>query len=277
MNNKKEVVLLFGAGLIGVAIARRVGLGKHILLADRSQANLDTMAKTLTEAGYETSTITVDISSKESILKVIEKAKEIGKIKHLIQAAGVSPSQASIETILNVDLYGTAVILEEVGKVIEENGTGVIISSQSGHRLPALTPEEDRALATTPVDELLNLPLLKEIKDTLHAYQISKRGNVLRVMSEAVKWGKKRARINSISPGIVITPLALDELNGPRGEFYRNMLASSPSGRAGVSDEIGALAELIMGPNGRFISGSDFLIDGGATATYFYGEKDSEK
>ena len=191
----------------------------------------------------------------------------------LINAAGVSPSQAPVETILKVDLYGTAILLEEVGKVIKEGGVGITISSQSGYRMPALTPEADEQLATTPTEELLDLEILQpeNIKDTLHAYQMAKRCNVKRVMAEAVKWGEKGARVNSISPGIVVTPLALDEFNGPRGDFYKNMFAKCPAGRPGTADEIANVAELLMSDKGSFITGADFLIDGGATASFFYG------
>lgn len=192
----------------------------------------------------------------------------------MINAAGVSPSQASIETILKVDLYGTAVLLEEVGKVIKSGGSGVTISSQSGYRMPALTAEEDRLLATTPVDQLLTLDLLQtdKVKDSLHAYQLAKRGNEKRVMAEAFKWGKKGARINAISPGIIVTPLALDEFNGPRGDFYKDMFAKSPAGRPGTADEVANLASISMSSDGAFITGSDYLIDGGATATFYYGD-----
>ena len=191
----------------------------------------------------------------------------------LINAAGVSPSQASIEAILKVDLYGTAVLLEEVGKVITSGGVGITISSQSSHRMPQLTAQEDEQLACTPTEELLSLDILKpeHIKDTLHAYQMAKRCNEKRVMAEAVKWGKKGARINSISPGIIVTPLAIDEFNGPRGDFYKTMFAKCPAGRPGTADEVANVAELLMSEKGAFISGSDFLIDGGATASYFYG------
>jgi NAD(P)-dependent dehydrogenase (short-subunit alcohol dehydrogenase family) len=204
---------------------------------------------------------------------LIAEAQKYGDISMLINAAGVSPSQASIETILKVDLYGTAVLLEEVGKVIAEGGCGITISSQSGHRMPALTPEEDRLLATTLTEELLSLELLQpaNIKDTLHAYQMAKRCNVKRVMAEAVKWGQRGARVNSISPGIIVTPLAIDEFNGPRGDFYKNMFAKCPAGRPGTADEVANVAELLMSPKGAFITGSDFLMDGGATASYFYG------
>ena len=184
----------------------------------------------------------------------------------------MSPSQASVEKILQVDLYGTAVLLEEVGKVIAEGGSGVVISSQSGHRLGALTEEQNTQLATTPTDELLNLPFLKAITDTLKAYQYSKRCNVLRVMYEATRWGKRGATINSISPGIIITPLANDELHGPRKDGYLKMIEGSPAKRAGTPDEVGDLAEFLMSSRGRFISGADFLIDGGTTASYWYGD-----
>lgn len=268
----RKVNMVIGAGLIGQAIARRVSAGKHILLADLKKENADAAANTLSEAGFDVSATVVDVSSRQSIHALVEKAKSIGSITGLIHAAGVSPSQAPVEAILKVDLYGTAVILEEVGNVIENGGSGVVIASQSGHRLPALTSEQNKALATTPADELLSLPFLQtsEIRDTLHAYQISKRGNSLRVMAEAVRWGKQGARINTISPGIIITPLAKDELTGPRGEGYRNMIELSPAGRAGTPDEVANVAALLMGLDGAFITGSDFLMDGGVTASYWF-------
>ena len=270
--NEKEVVVLVGAGQIGQAMARRVGSGRHIVLADVKQEHADRAAKVLENTGFKTSTLAVDISSRSSILALIDHAKQFGAIKFLINAAGVSPSQASIETILKVDLYGTAVLLEEFGKVIEAGGSGIIISSQSGHRLGALSQEETDQLALTPTEGLLDLPFLKTITDTLKAYQYSKRCNVLRVMAEATNWGKRGATVNSISPGIVITPLAKDELNGPRKDGYRKMLSLSPAGRAGTPDEIGDLAEFLMSHKGRFISGSDILIDGGTTASYWFGD-----
>jgi NAD(P)-dependent dehydrogenase (short-subunit alcohol dehydrogenase family) len=270
----KNVIVLIGAGSIGQAIARRVSAGKHILLADLKQENADAAAKVLSEAGFEVSATVVDISSRSSIEALVKQATAIGPVSGLIQAAGVSPSQASPSTILHVDLYGNAVILEEFGKVIIAGGSGVVIASQSGHRLPALTPKQDRALATTPADELLALDFLqpRQVKDSLYAYQLSKRGNSLRVMAEAVNWGKRGARINAISPGIIITPLAKDELGGPRGEGYRRMINISAAGRAGTPDEVGNVGALLMGQDGAFITGSDFLMDGGVTAAYWYGE-----
>ena len=268
----KDVVVVIGAGGIGQAIARRVGASKHIVLADLKLEAAQAAAKTLEDAGFETSAAQADLASRKSILALIEHAKSFGPIRNLVNAAGVSPSQAPVATILKVDLYGTSVLLEEFGKVIAEGGSGVIISSQSGHRLHALTEEENTALATAPTEELLSLPFIAAITDTLKAYQYSKRCNVLRVMGEATNWAKRGATVNSISPGIIITPLANDELKGPRGEGYRKMLALCPCRRAGTPDEVGDLAEFLMSSRGRWITGSDFLIDGGTTASYFYGD-----
>jgi NAD(P)-dependent dehydrogenase (short-subunit alcohol dehydrogenase family) len=269
-----QVVVVIGAGSIGQAIARRVSSGKHVLLADLKQENADVAAKVLSEAGFEVSTTTVDISSRASIQALVKAATDLGEVTGVIHAAGVSPSQASPAAILAVDLHGTAMILELFGDVIAQGGSCVVIASQSGHRLGALSPEENEALATTPADDLLSLPMLApdKVTDSLNAYQLAKRGNALRVMAEAVRWGKRGARVNTISPGIVITPLAKDELTGPRGEGYRKMLALSPVGRAATPDEVGNVGALLMGPDGAFITGSDFLMDGGVTASYFYGE-----
>lgn len=269
----KEVMILTGAGQIGMAIARRMGYGKKIIIGDKSKENADNITQILNNAGFDAVAVQMDLSERTSILQLLAKAQEYGEIAMLINAAGVSPSQASIETILKVDLYGTAVLLEEVGKVIKKGGAGVTISSQSGWRLPALTAEEDEQLAITPTEELLQLPLLQpeNIKDTLHAYQLAKRCNEKRTMAEAVKWGVRGARINAIAPGIIVTPLAIDEFNGPRGDFYKNMFAKCPAGRPGTADEVANVAELVMSDRGAFITGSTFLMDGGATASYFYG------
>ena len=269
---KKEVVVLVGTGSIGLAIARRVSAGNHLVLADYSIDYAETAAKTLESAGFECSDIQCDLGRKDDIIRLVDFAQTQGQVKHLVNAAGVSPSQAPVERILQVDLYGTSVLLEEFGKVIEDGGSGVIISSQSGHRLPALSQEQNDALAMTPVDELLELPFLREITDTLKAYQYSKRCNVLRVMYEATRWGRRGATINSISPGIIMTPLANDELHGPRKDGYLKMIQSSPARRAGTPDEVGDLAEFLLSSRGRFISGADILIDGGTTASYWYGD-----
>lgn len=269
----KNVMILTGAGQIGMAIARRMGYGMKLVIGDKRSENAQTISQIMNQAGFDTVAREMDLSSRDSIKALIAEAQKYGPITMLVNAAGVSPSQAPIEAILKVDLYGTAVLLEEVGKVIAPGGVGVTISSQSGHRMKQLTPEEDEQLACTPTEELLSLDILQpeNIKDTLHAYQMAKRCNEKRVMAESVKWGEKGARVNSISPGIIVTPLAIDEFNGPRGDFYKNMFAKCPAGRPGTADEVANVAELLMSDQGAFITGADFLIDGGATASYFYG------
>lgn len=215
----------------------------------------------------------MDLSSRESILNLIAKAKEYGEIKMLVNGAGVSPSQAPIEAILKVDLYGTAVLLEEVGKVIEKGGVGVTISSQSGWRMPQLTAEQDAQLATTPTEELLSLEILQpeNIRDTLHAYQLAKRCNEKRVMAQSVEWGKRGARINDIAPGIIVTPLQLMNLTVLVVTFIKICSPNARAGRPGTADEVANVAELLMSDRGAFITGSTFLVDGGATASYYYG------
>lgn len=272
MTQTKEVAVLFGTGSIGQAIIRRVAVGKHIVLADYSLQNAEAAAKILENAGYECSVVRADLGNKEDILAVVEEALKWGEVKNVVNAAGVSPSQAPVSEILRVDMYGTSVLLEEFGKVVASGGSAVIISSQSGHRLPALPQEQNDALAMSKPEDLLKLDFVQSITDTLKAYQYSKRCNVLKVAYEATRWGKRGATVNSISPGIIITPLANDELHGPRKEGYLKMIQASPAGRAGTPDEVGDLAEFLMSSRGRFISGTDILIDGGTTASYWYGD-----
>lgn len=269
----KKVMLLVGAGQIGMAIARRVGTGMKIIVGDKKTENAENIAAILNNAGFDAFPVKTDLSDRASIQSMIAKGQEYGEITMLVNAAGVSPSQAPIEAILKVDLYGTAVLLEEVGKVIASGGVGVTISSQSGWRMPALTAQQDEQLATTPTEELLSLNILQpgNIRDTLYAYQMAKRCNEKRVMAQSVEWGKRGARLNAIAPGIIVTPLAIDEFNGIRGDFYKNMFAKCPAGRPGTADEVANVAELLMSDKGAFITGSTFLIDGGATASYYYG------
>ena len=270
---KKDVMLVTGAGQISMAIARRFGFGKKIILGDKKIANAEHISRIMNEAGFDVIPFEMNLSSRDSIKAVIARAEEYGPVKYLINGAGVSPSQAPIEAILKVDLYGTAVLLEEVGKVIAEGGAGITISSQSGWRMPALTAEQDRALAMTDPEDLLKLDFLQpgKIRDTLHAYQLAKRCNEKRTMYEAVRWAERGARLNDVAPGIIVTPLALDEFNGPRGDFYTNMFAKCPAGRPGTADEIASIAAFLLSDAACFVSGSTFLADGGATASYYYG------
>lgn len=270
---KKDVMLVTGAGQISMAIARRTGYGKKIILGDKNIDHANAIAEIMNNAGFDAVPFEMDLSSRDSIQAMIAEGQKYGDIKYLVNGAGMSPSQASKEAILKVDLYGTAVLLEEVRKVIVNGGAGVTISSQSGWRMPQLTPEQDRALAMTPTEDLLELDFLQpdRIENTLKAYQLAKRCNEKRVMYEAVEWGKRGARINDIAPGIIVTPLAIDEFNGISGDFYKNMFAKCPAGRPGTADEIAGVAELMMSERAQFITGSTFLVDGGATASYYYG------
>ncbi len=269
-----DVVVVIGPGQIGQAIARRVGSGKRVLLADLQRESAQAAADVMADAGFDVSVAPVDVASRDSVEALVATATGLGSVTGLVHAAGVSPSQAPPATILRVDLYGVALVLEAFGAVIERGGSGVVIASQSGHRLPALSAEQNHALALTPVEDLLGLPFLQpdQVTDPLHAYQLSKRGNALRVMAEAVKWGRRGARINTLSPGIIMTPLARDELSGPRGAGYRRMIEVSAAGRAGTPDEVAHVAALLMGPDGGFITGSDVLMDGGVTAAYWFGD-----
>lgn len=269
----KIVMLLTGAGQIGMAIARRMGAGMKIVVGDKKPENAQNIARIMNEAGFDAVPMETDLSDRSSIKALIAEGQRYGDIRMLVNAAGFSPSQAPIKAILRVDLYGTAVLLEEVGEVIVPGGVGVTISSQSGWRMPALTPEQDALLATAPAEELLGLDFLQpgNIRDTLHAYQLAKRCNEKRVMAQSVEWGRRGARLNAIAPGIIVTPLAVDEFNGPRGDFYKNMFAKCPAGRPGTADEVANVAELLMSDRGAFITGSTFLVDGGATASYYYG------
>ena len=259
---------------MGLSIARRVSAGKRLLLADLQQETVDAAAAVLGEAGFDVTGAMVDVTSPESVRALAEQASALGPVTGVVHTAGVSPSTASVETILRVDFYGAALVLEVFGPVIANGGSAVVIGSQAGHRLPALSAGQEKALATTPAAELLALPMLQpdQIRDSLHAYQFAKRGSSLRAKAEAVRWGKRGARVNSISPGITFSPLARDELEGPRGDEYRRMIEHSPVGRSGTPDEVAAVAALLMGPEGTYITGSDFLVDGGVTAAYWFGE-----
>ncbi|OBW92700.1 SDR family oxidoreductase [Gallibacterium salpingitidis] len=270
----EKVVVVIGSGAIAQAIIRRIGIGKHILLTDINLEHAKNSAQTLQHAGFNVSTAWIDVSNRESVQNIANQAVAMGDIVGVIHTAGLSPSQASAQEIIKVDLYGAALVLEIFGQVISQSGVALVIGSQSSHRLPIneLTQEQADSLATSTPEELLQLPLIQKIDDSLYAYQISKKGNALRCQYEAVRFAQRKARVNCISAGIIMTPLAYDELNSPeRGAFYRQMLAKSPAGRAGTPDEIAALADLLFSDAGTYFSGSDILMDGGATAMFKYG------
>lgn len=270
---KAEVVVVIGAGGIGMAIARRQGFGKHILLADFNETLLAGARKQLEEASYQVSTLKVDVSSRESVRALAEKAASLGSVINMVNTAGVSPNMAPPERVLAVDLYGSAVVFEEFERVIAEGGSGLIVSSMAGHMMPSLPKEQNQALAFTPADELLKLPFLgpDAVPNSMIAYIMSKRANHLRVQASSISWGKRGARVNSISPGIVLTPLALHELNSPIGEMYKAMIEASPAKRMSSPDEIAVAANFLLGPDAGFVTGSDLLIDGGVISAMLAG------
>jgi NAD(P)-dependent dehydrogenase (short-subunit alcohol dehydrogenase family) len=262
------VQVVIGAGSIGQAIARRTGAGKHVLLADFNETNLQNAKTALEDAGHTVSTQRVDVSDAASVRALAQAAAGLGDVVQVVSTAGVSPVQAPAEAVLAVDLYGTAVVLEEFGTVIAPGGAGVHISSMAGHMPPPLDPETAHALAFTPVEELLALPVLAPdaVPNSGAAYAISKQANHLRVQAAAVSWGDRGARVNCISPGIILTPLARDEMSGPGAEGYQRMIEVSAAGRVGTADEVATAAAFLLGPDAGFITGTDLLIDGGVIA-----------
>jgi NAD(P)-dependent dehydrogenase (short-subunit alcohol dehydrogenase family) len=269
-----EVLVIIGPGSMGSAIARRIGAGKHVLVADLREENAKAAQAMLLDAGFRVSAATVDITDRNSVRSLAEMAAGLGSVTGVVQAAGASPSMSRPDLIIRLDIYGTAVVLEEFRRVVAPGGSALVIASQAGHRLPALTAEEDTALATTPLEDLLRVDVVQpeRLKDTLHAYELSNRGKTLRVKAEAVLWGQREARVNAISPGVVMTPLSRAELDGPQGDGYRRLIESCPAGRAGTADEVATVAALLMGPEGAFLTGSDILMDGGATSSFLFGE-----
>lgn len=261
---EKQVVVVTGAGSIGRAIARRVAAGRTILVADIRPEAAELAAESLRNDGYEVETATVDVSDPASVAALANRAAALGAVTHVVHAAGVSPVQASPQAIVAVDVVGTALVLEEFGRIVAAGGTGIVISSQAGHMIPPLADDQNRALARTPAAELGGLDLLTAVDSSGYAYALAKRANVLRVQAEALAWGDRGARVNSLSPGIVMTPLARDEMSGPGAEGYRRMIAASPAGRVASPDEIAEAAAFVM--NAPFITGADLLIDGGVIA-----------
>ena len=264
----KDVIVVIGAGGIGLAIARRQGFGKTILLADWNAETLAAAATDLRAASYDVETRQVDVSSRATVKALANAAAVLGPVMQVINTAGLSPNMAPVEKVLEVDLYGSAVVFEEFERVIAPGGSALIISSMAGHMLPALTEDQDKALAFTPAEELLALPFLQPdaVPNSMIGYMIAKRANTLRVQAAALTWGSRGARVNSISPGIVVTPLAQHELNSEIGDIYRAMVAASPSGRMAPPEEIAIAANFLLGPDAGFITGSDLLIDGGVIA-----------
>jgi len=267
----RDVVVVIGAGGIGMAIARRQGFGRTVLLADVNEQLLEAAAQDLRNASYTVEARKVDVASRESVRALAATAAELGNVLQVVNTAGLSPNMAPPDRVLVVDLYGSAVVFEEFRRVIAPGGAGLVISSMAGHMLTPLSDEQNKALAFTPADELLNLPFLSgdALPDSMVAYIMAKRANHLRVQAEAIAWGEKGARVNSMSPGIIMTPLAQHELNSPIGDGYRAMVAASPAKRMAPPEEIAVAASFLLGSDAGFVTGSDLRIDGGGIAAMF--------
>lgn len=263
-----ETAVVIGAGGMGRAIARRIGSGRTVILADHNETALHESAETLAAEGHRVVARQVDVSSAASVSALAQHAADWGNIGHLAHTAGLSPSQASTEKILDVDLLGVALVLEEFAKVIAPGGAGVVIASMAGHMFPPLTNDQEHALGHTPSPELLRLPFLRapQLADPGLAYGISKQANLVRVRAASALWGRRGARINAISPGIIATPMSQTELDSELGEGMRAMIASSPVGRIGTPEDIASAAAFLLGPDAAFITGTDLLVDGGVTA-----------
>ena len=263
-----SVLVVIGAGGMGEAIARRVGSGKALLLADSSEEALARAAEAITSEGHNVSTHRVDVSSPDSVRDLAHLAASLGRVTHVAHTAGMSPAQATSAEILSVDLLGVALVLEEFGEVVAPGGAGVVIASMAGHLAPPLSPEEEQALARTPARELLQLPLLLErgADNPGGAYALAKRANQIRVEAASLAWGARGARVNSISPGIISTPMGRQELSSAVGELMRSMIDSSPARRLGTPDDIASVTSFLLGPESTFITGTDVLVDGGVVA-----------
>lgn len=268
LNENKEVVVLLGAGSMGTAIIKRISTNKIIFLGDINEDNLKAREKELKYNGYEVETQVVDAMDGESVEAFAKKASELGDVKYFIDTAGASPNQASPEHIINLDLVATSLAIDIFGKYIARGGAGLIISSQTGYMMN-IPPEVEQEIALAPTEELKDLDFIKNdaMVNSGVAYVVAKRANHLKVRTAAAtSWADRGARINSISPGIIVTPLAYDEFESA-GDAYQEMINSSPAKRVGTSEEIARAAEFLLSDDSSFITGIDLLVDGGVIAS----------
>jgi NAD(P)-dependent dehydrogenase (short-subunit alcohol dehydrogenase family) len=273
----KDVIVIIGAGGIGQAVARRQGFGKTVFLADISETVLKDAVTALEHASYKVASQSVDVTSRASVRALAEAAAALGNVTQVINTAGLSPNMAPPEKVLEVDLYGVALVFEEFERVIAPGGCGIVISSMAGHMPAPLPPEQEHALAFAPTEDLLALPFLSRdtVRDSMQAYGIAKKANHLRVQAASLSWGEKGARVNSISPGIIATPLAQHEMASESGPIYRAMIEASPVKRMASADEVASVAAFLLGPEASFITGSDLLMDGGVIPAMRAGRLDN--
>jgi NAD(P)-dependent dehydrogenase (short-subunit alcohol dehydrogenase family) len=265
----RQIVVVIGVGGMGELIAERQGAGKTVLLADFSEPSLERVAERLRGNGLDVLTQKIDVSDADSVAALAAAASDAGDVVQLVHTAGLSPVQAPTDAILRVDLLGVALVLEEFGRVIAPGGTGVVIASMAGHFAAGRFPAElEAALTGTPARELLALPIAQPgaLPDPGAAYSLAKRANQLRVAAASLAWGERGARVNSISPGVISTPMGQQELAGESGAGMRTMIAASGTGRVGTPTDIANAAAFLLGPDSSFVTGTDLLVDGGVVA-----------
>lgn len=264
--DEKNVLVIIGVGGMGLSIARRLGAGRMIVLADISRSVLERAADALSRDGHQVLTREVDVANRKSIAAVAQTASQAGRVTAVVHTAGLSPQQDAPKAVLAVDLLGVALTLEEFGRVIEPGGAGVVIASMAGHLHPPLDAEVQRQLASTPADQLLDLEACSGITDSRQAYPFAKRANQIRVAAASGPWGQRGARINSISPGVISTAMGRLELSGESGGLMQAMVENAGLRRIGTPDDIAAATEFLLGPAAAFITGTDLLVDGGVIA-----------
>ena len=272
-NENKEVIALLGAGSMGTAIIRRFAAGRKILLGDISEKNLEKVAHEFTYSGYDVKTCIVDALNKESVIAFAQKAASLGPVKYFVDTAGASPNQTSPEHIVKLDMIGTGYALDAFGEVMAPGGAGLVISSQTGYMYP-IPYEVEQQILQTPTEGLMDLPIIREtaMQNSGYAYMIAKRVNHLQAQkAAATTWKARRARINTLSPGVIVTPLAYDEF-AAAGDNYQKMIDASAAMRTGSSDEIAEAGAFLLGEHAGFINGTDLLIDGGTIAAIRTGE-----